>query len=160
METTATHRELIAMMEDRYDYHPVELRSTYLHNATYKLDSYVVGLEEKVEWLEGENKELQKEKADRLYLDARAAETKAFGMLSQIMDYAQGAPPINEGIGLDAVLILKHLEGLISNLNQVEGDSNTKDGHAWHTLNEIEHYVKECMQKAKALGGSNEQGEG
>lgn len=140
------------MKEDRSDYYPVELRSFYLHNAIYKLDSYLVGLEEKVQWLEGEMKVLQKEKADRLYLDARAAETKAFSMLSQIMDYGKGAPPINrETIGLDAVLILKHIQGLISSMGDVMGDADTRDGNAWHTLNEIEQYVNDCMQKAKQL---------
>lgn len=150
------------MKEDRSDYHPLELRSFYLHNAIYKLDSYLVGLEEKVQWLEGEMKVLQKEKADRLYLDAHAAETKAYGMLSQIMDYGKGAPPINQDLGLDAVLILKHIEGLISSMKQVEGDSDTKDGNAWYTLNEIGDYVDQCMQKAKTLstGESNEKGEG
>jgi hypothetical protein len=147
------------MAEDSARYYPVEIQSVYLHNAIYKLDSYVVGLEEAVVRLEGEVRVLQKEKADRLYLEARAAETKAFSMLSQIMDYAEGAPPINQGIGLDAVLILKHLEGLISAMGEMEGDA---DSNAWYTLNEIEQYVNDCMQKAKSLptGESNEPSEG
>lgn len=139
------------MMGDRSDYHPVELRSSYLHNAIYKLDSYVVGLEEKVEWLEGENKVLQKEKADRLYLDARAAETRAFGMLSQLMDYGKGAPPINQDMGLDAVLILKHLEGLVHRVTR--GGLSVDD-----FLEQVEEYVHDCMQKAKTVheGDSND----
>ena len=143
------------MMEDDSSRYSVEIRSSYLHNAIYKLDSYIVGLEEKAQRLEAEVKLLQKEKADRLYLDARAAETKAYGMLSQIMNYAEGVPPINQGMGLDAVLILKHLEGLISAMGEMKGDA---DGNAWYTLNEIEDYVKACMQKARQLptGESNE----
>lgn len=140
-------RERAMGEEDTARHYPlvVELRSVYLHNAISKLDTYVVGLEDKVEWLEGEVRVLQKEKADRLYLDARAAETKAYGMLSQIMQYGEGAPPINKGMGLDAVLILKHLEGLVHRVTK--GNDLSVDDF----LEEVEQYVEACMREAKEL---------
>jgi hypothetical protein len=134
---------------------PVELKSKFLLNTIYKVDDHISKLEELVQEQRDEIDTLLKEKAERSSQMLRDAQAKVSMQLSQILAFANSEPPVSEGMGLDAVLILKHLESLVHEV---------REGGMWHDefFDKVEQYVEACMQKAKQLptGDSNEPSEG
>lgn len=122
----------------------VNLESNALLNAIYGVDLHIVRLEEKVKEQQEEIENLNKQISDRNQDIMQESWNKVGSTLSVLLDHAEGKPPINEDMGLDTVLILKHLESVISRAR----NGMTTYGYA---IFEIEKYVKDAMKKATEI---------
>lgn len=123
---------------------PLELQSNFLISAIYRVDSYVVRLESTVEAQKAEIKALKGKAREHVDNQVRDSNARMGQMLSSLTDYCSGEPPITKGINIDTVLILKHLDSIMSRVRR--GDSNWNDG-----FDELEAYINDCLDSIKNL---------
>lgn len=128
-------------MTDSYDYeqlgnYPLMLRPI-LMRAIEGVDAEIKHLEDTVK--------LQREEIRKLSatLDAQLRSSQALmgQQLMSILDYAKGNIPINDSKGLDACLILKHLDSILSKVDDSLDDMDRIDSII-DAMDEIKQYVK------------------
>jgi hypothetical protein len=120
---------------------PIELGSSVLINALYTVDHHILDLEELVQEQRGMIQALKNEIYDYQYKERQQVYAKVGHTLVSILDSNGGRAPINDGMGIDAVLILKHLEAIISRVKY--STINWNDG-----FDEIDKYVTDGLERA------------
>ncbi|WOL31439.1 hypothetical protein [Microcoleus phage My-WqHQDG] len=134
-------------------YTPIELGSSVLINALYRVDHHILDLEELVEKQQGRIQALRDEIYDYQYKERQAVYANVGHTLASILDNAGGRAPINEGMGIDTVLILKHLEHLIHRVTR--GDDLSVDDF----LEKVEQYVTDALERAAQVSKGILEGE-
>ena len=134
---------------------PLELRSRKLVGVIYSIDTYIVDLEALVEQQEEEIKKLREAEYARtteLVADcvhdsealAKEARDNIGRTLSLILDSANSVPPIDDKVGLDTVLILKHVQRAVLAIGTTLSDG----GDPFEDLYNLRSYIAEALDKA------------
>jgi hypothetical protein len=103
------------------DIFPIELSSITLTNTIYALDSHIKGLEDTIEEQGAEIERLRKEKEERLYQEVQEAKEGGSRIISLMVDYANGSPPICGTPSLDTVIVLLQVKKLLEGVHSIEG---------------------------------------
>lgn len=143
-------------MTDSYDneqlgYYPLMLRSPILMRAIEGVDAEIKHLEDTVKLQRERIRELEDRISATIDAQVRLSQARTRQQLMNILDYAKGNVPINDSIGLDACLILKHLDSILSKVDDESLDDIDRIDSIIDAMDEIKQYVTDGLDKTKAL---------
>ena len=134
-------------LDAEHEFFPIELRSTVLQSAIWQVDNHIVRLERLVEE-QGAEIKILKEVADKASHQLRVnLEAKVFRQLGMVLDHGEGVPPITQDLGLDAVLILKHVQEALWEIRGIHDEGID----AYHQIEGLQEYIDIALEKAKGL---------
>ena len=127
---------------EQLGYYSLMLRSPILMRAIEGVDAEIKHLEDTVK--------LQREEIRKLSATLGSSQALMGQQLRSILDYANGNIPINDSKGIDACLILKHIDSILSKVDDSLDDIDRIDSII-DAMDEIKQYVTDGLDKTKAL---------